>query len=63
MKAKKWPQYYDGRKFSDIPQITLDGIRPLLKQNPNLTRTELFHATQDILSGREFQEVVKFFKP
>jgi hypothetical protein len=62
MSEVKRPQYYAFGRFSDIPDETLAGIAEVLEQNPAITLRELAHTTGDILSEREFADVIKYLK-
>lgn len=61
MKAK-WPQYYDNGRYKDIPEETIEELRKILTENPDISKRDLWLLNGDILSDRERNEVEEYIK-
>jgi len=61
MKAK-WPQYYDNGRYKDIPEETIEELRKILTENPDISKRDLWLRNGDILSDRERREVEEYIK-
>lgn len=57
---KKRPRYYHSGRYSNIPDSTLESIRPFVESNPHLDKQDLFRLNGDILSEMEFKEVIEY---
>lgn len=61
MKAK-WPRYYDNSRYKDIPEETIEELRKILTENPDISKRDLWLRNGDILSDRERREVEEYIK-